>query len=106
MEESLPICVLRVAQPEVLFAEGDGGEFGVGADGAQDDGLFDVITATGFDELDSHDGVVVEKAAGVGAVGTDAADYGREVDDDFGAMGFEEAVDKIGRASWRERHQI
>ena len=44
--------------------------------------LLDAGEARLLHELDAHDRVVVEEAAGVLAVGADAADDGREVDDD------------------------
>ena len=44
----------------------------------------------------AHDGVVVEIAAGVLAVGADAADDGRQVDDDVGAFGVEQIPARPG----------
>ncbi len=83
------VGLLGVAVPEVVFAEGDRRELGVRADGAELDELAQVlrggVRAARLDELDAHEGVVVEEAAGVEAVGADAPDLRREVDDDVRA---------------------
>ena len=48
-----------------------------------------------LDQLDAHDGVVVEEAAGIVAVGADAADDGGQVNDDLRTMFGEEALDSV-----------
>jgi len=72
------------AVPEVVFLKRHGRELGVGADGADLDEFPDFVDACLFDEVESHGHVGEEEAAGVFAVGADAADFGGEVDDDVG----------------------
>ncbi len=62
------------------------------------------MRAARLDELDAHEGVVVEEAAGVEAVGADAPDLCREVEDDVRAGDFEEPVDVVGDEEVELRH--
>ena len=94
------VRLLGVAVPEVVLAERHRRELGVRADGAELDELAEVLRggvgAARLDELDAHEGVVVEEAAGVEAVGADAPDLRREVDDDVRAGELEEHLDVVG----------
>jgi hypothetical protein len=54
-----------------------------------------LVDAGGLNELDPHDGVVIEETAGVLAVGTDAAHDGSQVDQDLGRVFGEEALDGV-----------
>ena len=73
-----------VAVPEVVFLEGHGGVFGIGADGADDDDFFCARAPGGLQQGDAHDGVGVEEPAGVFPVGADAAADGGQMDEDVG----------------------
>ena len=57
------------------------------------DRFLDPMTAARLDELDAHDGVVVEEAAWIGAVGADASDDRGEMDDDLWAVLLEQTFD-------------
>ena len=92
------VGLLRVAVPEVVLAERHGRELRVGADGADLDELRDAADARLLHELDAHDRVVVEEAPRVGAVGADAADDGREVNDHVGAQGVQAAARMSSRS--------
>jgi len=76
------VGLLRVAVPEFVLMEGNGGVFRVGADGADGDEFGDAGAASLFDEEHAHHGVVVEEGARILAVGADASDDGGEMDDD------------------------
>ena len=54
-------------------------------------------------QLDAHDRVLVEEAAGVLAVGADAADDGRQVDDDVGPAVGERRARSSARRAGRSR---
>jgi len=86
---------LRVALPQVVLPERDRGELGVGADRPDGDEFLDPGHARPLDELEAHDGAVVEEPAGVVLVGRDAADHGGEVDDDVGPRVGEEPADRV-----------
>jgi len=78
------VGLLGVTVPEVVFPEGNGREFRIGADGADCDELLDISQAGLLDKLDTHNEVFVEEFAGVLAVGADSADDCCEVDDNVG----------------------
>ena len=105
------VRLLGIAGPEIFFAEGDGREFRVGADGADADEFLHVAAPACFDEMDSHDEVVVKKGPRMPAVGADAADLGREMENDVRADFVEQSIDlirtgqiAIGAARNREVH--
>jgi hypothetical protein len=76
------IGLLGVPIPEVFLLEGNRGELGVGADGAHLNELHDAMKPCFLDELNAHDGIVVEEGTGVQPVGSNAAYNGCKVDDD------------------------
>ncbi len=82
-----------VAVPDVGFFEGDGGEFGVSANGADLDELFEAANSGLFDEVESHRHVGEEESSGVEPVGTNAADFCSQVEDDIGLKVVIEAND-------------
>ena len=77
---------LGVSVPEFGFAEGDGSEFGIGADGPDLHEFLDFVDAGVLDEVESHGEIGEKEPAGVVAIGADAADLGGEVQDDVGAL--------------------
>src|SRR5262249_40975277 len=87
------VGLLRVAVPKVALPEGDRCEFWVAADGADLYELLETELAAQLDELSTHDKVVVEKSARVTAVGADAADLGREVENHRRSLLSEEPAD-------------
>jgi hypothetical protein len=72
-----------VAVPEVFLFKRNGGELGIGADSANRHKLFDALKPGLVNELHAHHQIVVEKFAGLLAVGADAADLGCQMDDDI-----------------------
>src|ERR1019366_4848631 len=90
------VGLLRISIPQILLAKWHRGELGVGTDGTQDHGLLSLVDAGGLNELDAHDGVVIEETAGVLAVGADAAYDGSQVDQDLRLVFGEEALDGVG----------
>src|SRR4029077_2325427 len=79
------IRFFRIPVPKGFFTKGYRRELGIGADRSHTDKLFDPAAARLFDRVDPHDGVVMEKAAGVFAVCADPAHYGGEMNKDIGA---------------------
>ena len=90
------VGLFGVAIPERLFAEGDGREFRISADGADGDEFLDAALPGFVHELDAHHQVDVEEIGGAGAVGANAAGQGGQVNDQVGAGGIVHALD-IGR---------
>jgi hypothetical protein len=78
------IRLLGIAVPQALLAEGDGGELGIRADGADADDLGHAREAALLEEVGPHHHVVEEERARVLAVRADAPDPGRQMDDDVG----------------------
>ena len=70
------VRLLGISVPQIVLAEGDGGELRIRADGAEADELIDAGQARFLDEMQSHHGVVVEELAGRGHVRADSADDG------------------------------
>jgi hypothetical protein len=66
----------------------------VRADRAHSEELFDTRAAAAFEELNAHEKILVEKGPRPGGVRADAADYGRQVNDDLGTMLLQEASDR------------
>ena len=80
------VGLLGIAVPQVVFAERDRRELGVGADGAGDDRLCRRPRGgTPRCRLQAHHHVVEQKQAGVVAVGADAADARGQVEHQVGA---------------------
>ena len=73
----------RITIPEALLLEWKRRVFWVGADRADGDKLRNAVTPAVFHHLGTHYQVVVEKLAGAGAIGPDAADFGSKMDDDI-----------------------
>src|SRR5258708_34496387 len=78
--------------------ERDGRELRVGTDGAQADELLDSGQARFLDELNAHDGVLIEKASGMELVRTDAANDRGGVDDQVRLLRREISADRRGIA--------
>ncbi len=78
------VCLLGIAIPKVVFFEGDRGELGIRANGADGYEFFDISQACLLDELDAHHKVLIEEFAWVLTVCADTADDGGEVNDDIG----------------------
>ena len=97
-----------IAVPQVVLPERHRRELGIRADRADLDELLHAPQARLLHEGDAHDGVVMEEAARVLPVGTDAADDRSEVDDDIRPAVGECVGHAIGRAqvvvrtSWHE----
>src|SRR6266481_2488347 len=72
------------AIPEIRFAEGDGSEFRVRTNGADADKFFEAGNAAGFNGVQAHGSVVIEEAAGIGAIGADTAHHGGQVYENVG----------------------
>ena len=87
------VGLFGIAVPELFLAERHRGELGVGADRADGEELGNASLTGLLDELDAHDGVVVEETSGVGPVGPDATDDGRKVDDQIRLTGREGTID-------------
>src|SRR5206468_2931334 len=77
------VGLLRVPVPDLLLAEGDRRELGIGADGAGRDHLLDLQLPAGFEHVQAHRQVVVGERARVAAVVADAPDVGREGEDNL-----------------------
>src|SRR2546428_887859 len=77
------VGLLRIAVPEIVFAERHRGELWVGADGADADELFDAVKPRLLHQLGAHHQVVEEQLAGVLPVESDATHLGGEVDHDI-----------------------
>jgi hypothetical protein len=75
------VGLLRVAAEELGLAEGHRRELRVGADRADHHDLADAGAPPLLDELRAHHQVLVEEAPRVLAIGADAADDRREVED-------------------------
>ena len=75
------VRLLRVAVPQVLFAERHGRELRVRAHGADDHELLDVADATLLEHVSAHHQVRVPVATGVREVRADPADLRGEVED-------------------------
>src|SRR5205814_7520408 len=73
------VRLLRVTVPQVVLAEGDGGELRVRAHRAGDDELADAVLPAQLEHVRAHHQVRVPVATRVGAVGPDAAYLGREM---------------------------
>ena len=67
-----------------LKAEWHGRELRIGADGAQHDRLFHSMTAAALNQLDPHQGVLVEEPAGAVPIRADAADQRGRVNHQLG----------------------
>jgi hypothetical protein len=78
------IGLLGVTVPQILLFEGDWGELGVRADGTYLNKFFDSMKPCFFDQLNAHDGVVIEEGTRVQPVGSNTAYNGCKVDDDLG----------------------
>ena len=75
----------RIAVPEILFTKRHRCKFGVGADGARANKLFNSGNARRLDNVQPHRGVFIEEAPGIGAVGADAAYDCRQMNEDIRA---------------------
>ena len=75
------VRLFRIAVPEIVLMKRDRRELGVGADRAHADEFLDAGKPRLLHQLGAHHEVVEEEATRVGAVGADAADYCREVND-------------------------
>jgi len=80
------VCLLGVTVPEVFLPEWDGGELRVGTDRPHNNALFDILLPGSLDDLDPHHRVVIEEGRRVLPVESNAADAGREVDDDIDTL--------------------
>ena len=78
------VRLLRVAAPEILFAEGHLRELGIRADGPHDDELADARPPGLVDQVDPHHGVRVEELARAVSVRSDATHDRCGVDDVVG----------------------
>src|SRR3989442_8562105 len=74
----------RIAIPESFFLERNRRVFGISADCAKSNKLRNSVTPAVLHHLGTHHQVIVEKFAWVGAIGSDAADFPRKMDDHVG----------------------
>src|ERR1700687_1558569 len=72
-----------IAIPEILLAERNRSEFWIGADGAGTYEFFNALTASGFDDIQPHRGIIVKKAARVLAICADACDHCGKMDENI-----------------------
>src|SRR5205085_1498336 len=77
------VGLFGIAIPQLVFFERDVRELRIGADGSELHEFFDAGEPRFFDELNAHDRVLVEEAAGMFAIRADAADDGRTVNDEI-----------------------
>jgi hypothetical protein len=89
------VGLLGISVPEILLAKRHRSEFRIGTNRPEDHGLFHAVATRGFDELDAHDGVVVEEAAGVGPIGADATYDRGQVNHNLRPMFREETLDGV-----------
>ena len=89
------VGLLGVPVPEVLLAERHGRELRVGADGAGEHELGGAVQPRLLEHVGAHHQVRVPVAPGVGPVGADAADLGREVEHDL-RLGLVEQPGRVG----------
>jgi len=87
---------LGVAAPEVVFFEGNRGELGVGADRPESDEFLNVAQVSLMHQLDAHHDILIEEGPRMLLVEADAADFGRQMDDDVGPLLVIEAADVPG----------
>ena len=102
------VGLLRVAVPQVVFAERHRRVLWVGAHGADGDELLHPDAARLLHELHAHHEVLVEEETRVGAVGTDATNLSGQMDDDLRTAIAVEPADGVAAhqvvrgASWHE----
>ena len=77
------IGLLRIPVPEILLPEGHGCELGVGTDRADNHAFFDPLPSRGLDDLNPHEGIIVEEGGRVLPVESDPAHFTRQVDNDI-----------------------
>ncbi len=97
------VRLLRVAVPQLVLVERHRRELRVGADRAEDDRLPDTVQARLLEHVRAHDEVRVPVAARVRAVRADAADLGREMEDELGLAHRRRGARRRPRASGRSR---
>jgi len=77
------IYLFRIPVPEVVFLKWHRGEPGVRTYGPDDHTLPNILLSGGFDQLDTHDCILVEKLGGTSLVVSDSADPCGKVDNDI-----------------------
>jgi hypothetical protein len=87
------VRLLRISAPEIVLAEGNRGELGIGADRADAEEPPHAGEARALHEERAHHEVLVVVGAGVAAVRADAPHGRREMDHDFGLVPRDHALD-------------
>ena len=102
------VGLLRVAVPQVPLTKRHRGELWIRADRPKYDSFLHSVAPGCLDDLDAHNGVLVEEASGVGTIGADSTHDRGQVNQYVGPMFRKQTFDCIGARkivvgmNWRE----
>jgi hypothetical protein len=91
------VGLLRVAVPQRVLGEGHGRELGIGADRARHHHLGHAGDPAGLQQLDAHEGVLVEEPARLVLLAPDPADHRGQVHDRVGPDVGQHVVERLRR---------
>ncbi len=77
------VGLLGITAPQVVFLEGHGGEFRIGADRTGADEFLDAVQPGLLHQLDSHDQIFVEETSRIFAIRADPSDHRGQMNDNL-----------------------